>query len=120
MKLLSADRTCSVVKLSDAAVSTLPLVNQMQPVMEASPFLILDADGIQFSSMLIGEVVNLYLAFQQRWQDHRHSMVLVHVPEKSKQVFRVARLVEKVPIFDDLEQAWKSFSPSAARVEASA
>lgn len=67
MKTLTAERSCVVVKISDLGASNLPLEEQMRSLLGAAPYLVLDMDGIQITSMMLGELVNLYKSFEQRW-----------------------------------------------------
>lgn len=112
MRNLTAERTCVVAKLSDVGQSTLPLQEQMRPLMNAAPYLVLDVDGIQFTSMMLGEIVNVYMAFQEQWGSRPNGMALIRASELTRQVLRLAKLGDKIPMFDDLEQAWRSFGSS--------
>jgi hypothetical protein len=106
-----------VLKLSDLGPSTLPLLEQARPFIQATPFVVLDVDGIHFSSMLLGEVVNLYVEFSSHWKDQRHGMAMAHVADVSKKVFQVSRLTDRIPIYDSLDDAFKSFSLSALKTD---
>lgn len=117
MKTLTAERSCVVVKISDLGASNLPLEEQMRSLLGAAPYLVLDMDGIQITSMMLGELVNLYKSFEQRWGGKACAMVIIRAPEITKQVMRIARLAEKIPLYDDLDQAWRSFG-SAPRAQA--
>ncbi len=119
MKNLTAERSCVVAKLSDVGHSTLPLQEQMRPLMDAAPYLVLDVDGIDFTSMILGEMVNLYMAFQEKWGSRPNGFAIIRAPEVTRQVIRTAKLADKMPMFDDLEQAWRSFG-SAPRAQARA
>jgi hypothetical protein len=120
MKNLTAERSCIVVKLSDVGGSNLPLQEQLRPLVNVVPFLIIDVDGISFTSMMLGEMVNLYMAFQDRWGSRANGLAMIRAPEVTKQVLRIAKLTDKIPVFDDMEQAWRSFgtAPRAAKAQA--
>ncbi|HUJ74763.1 MAG TPA: hypothetical protein VL359_07885 [bacterium] len=120
MKVLTSERACVVIKLSDVSVSSLPLQEQVRGLMQVVPFLILDVAGIHFTSMLLGEVVNLFLACDQVWKERRHGLALVNVSEVSRQVFRIAKLNDKLPIYDSLEQAWAAVGQPGTPVGLSA
>lgn len=119
MKNLTAERSCIVVKLSDLGHSTLPLQEQMRPLVNATPYLVLDADGIQFTSFMLGEMINLYMAFHDRWSGRASTLAIIRAPDVSKQAIRVAKLGDKIMLFDDFESAWRSFS-NAPRAQARA
>jgi len=116
MNNLTAERSCVVVKLSELGNSTVPLEEQMRPLVGMAPYLVLDLDGIKLTSMMLGELVNLYKSFEQRWNGKGRAMVIIRVPEVTKQVMHIAKLAEKIPLYDDLDQAWRSFG-SAPRAQ---
>jgi anti-anti-sigma regulatory factor len=109
MKVLSVKQASAVLRLSDLGPSNLPLLEQARPFILSTPFVVLDVDGIHFSSMLLGELVNLYVGFSNHWKGQRHGMALVHVPEVSRKVFQVSKLTDKIPLFDTVDEAVKSF-----------
>lgn len=109
MKVLSVKQASTVLRLSDLGTSNLPLQEQARPFIISTPFVVLDVEGIHFSSMLLGEVVNLYVAFTNHWKQQRHGMAMVHVPEVSRKVFQVSKLIDKIPLFDTVDEAVKSF-----------
>jgi len=112
MKNLTSERLCVVAKLTDMGNSNTPLEEQIRPLVNAAPYLVLDVDGIAFTSMMLGDMVNLYSSFQKRWSGRPNGMALVHAPEVTKQVLRLAKLADKLPVYDDLDQAWRSFGPA--------
>lgn len=115
MKVLSVKQSCMILKVSDLGPSTVPLVEQARPYIHATPFVVLDVDGVHFSSMLLGEVVNLYAEFSSHWKDQRHGMAMTHVPDLSRKVFQVSKLTDRIPIYDTLDEAVKSFSLAALK-----
>jgi hypothetical protein len=120
MKMFSIKQTCAVIRLADVSGSPPPLLEQARPLLIASPFIILDVDGVHFSSMLLGEVVNLYQAFTGHWKEKRHGMAMVRVPAVSQQVLKVAKLLDRIPVYDTLDEAVKSFNLSALKAGAGA
>jgi hypothetical protein len=119
MKILTVRQTCVVIRLSELADSSLPLLEQARPFIMLTPYVVLDVDGIHFTSMLLGEVVNLYMAFSNHWKSSRHGMGMVNVAEVSQQVFRTAKLTDRIPIFDNIEMAMKAL-PAIAQPKAGA
>ncbi len=115
MKVLSVKQSCMVLKVSDLGPSTTPLVEQARAFIQATPFVVLDVEGVHFSSMLLGEVVNLYVEFSGHWKDQRHGMAMAHVPEVSRKVFQVSKLTERIPIYDTLDDAVKAFGVAALK-----
>jgi hypothetical protein len=68
---------------------------------------------------MLGEMINLYMAFQDRWSGRANPLAIIRAPDVTKQAIRVAKLGDKITLFDDFESAWRSFS-SAPRVQARA
>jgi hypothetical protein len=66
---------------------------------------------------MLGELVNVYNAYFERWGTRPFSLALIRAPEVTKQIVRVAKLADKLPLYDDLESAWRSFgaTPGQAR-----
>jgi len=118
MKMLTIKQSCVVLRLSDVSSSPAPLMEQARPLIVASPFMILDVEGVQFSSMLLGEVVNLYQAFTSHWKDRRHGLAMVHVAPVSQQVMKVAKLLDRIPAYGTVDEAVKSFNLSALKAGA--
>ena len=117
MKNLSVVRSCVVVKLSDIGISQVPLQEQIKTVVSTAPYLVLDVDGVQFNSMMLGELVNVYMAYSERWAARPFGVALIRAPDVTKQIIKIAKLADKLPMYDDLESAWRAFgmSPGQAR-----
>jgi hypothetical protein len=113
MKTLSLIRSCVVLKISDLGSSQVPLQEQIRPAIHAAPFVVIDVDGIHFTSMMLGEIVNVYMEFSRRWQGHAHGLALIRAPEVTRQIVRVAKLADKLVLYDDLEAAWRAFGAPA-------
>ena len=77
----------------------------MRPYLEPSPHLILDVSGIQFNSMLIGEIVNLHQRYEKRWKGRWQRIALVNLTDTSRAVFERVRLEKFFAIFDSLAEA---------------
>jgi anti-anti-sigma regulatory factor len=105
MKTLQVDQAFTVVKLTDALPAKATLTEQLEPYVDRSPNLILDVSGIQFNSMLIGEIVNVHRTFEERWKNDEHRIAVVNLTDVSRTVFRRIRLDEFFPIFDTLSDA---------------
>ena len=104
MKYLDIQSSFSVIKL-DLRSDHVPLTQQAEEILKLSPYIILDADNIAFTSMLIGEVITLARAFGEQWKDRDHQMALVRVTDNSKLVLKMVRIEQLVPIYDSFKDA---------------
>ncbi|MEE8396184.1 MAG: hypothetical protein V3S29_09030 [bacterium] len=109
MMFLETVKTCAIAVLSTTGTPGEPLVEKIRPHMEISPCLLLDGGDINFSSMQIGELVNLVKAFDARWQGQQHGLALFNVSKVSADSFRVAGINQLLPVFDSVSQALASF-----------
>jgi len=105
MKTLQLKNAYTVLRLTDVAPAQSTLTDQVEPFLGQSPQLVLDVDGIQFNSMLIGELVNVHRSFEARWKDQEHRIALVHLSDVSRSVFERVRLTEMFPIYGSVGEA---------------
>ena len=105
MKTLQLKRVCTILKLTDSAPAQTTLTDQVSPFLIQAPHLVLDVEGIQFNSMLIGELVNVHRTFEERWRDEEHHIALVNLSEVSRAVFERVRLTEMFPVFGSIGEA---------------
>lgn len=119
MKNLSVVRSSVVVKLSDLGTSQVPLQEQIKAIVSVAPYLVLDIDGVPFNSMMLGELVNVYMAYAERWSGRPFGVALIRAPEVTKQIIRIAKLADKLPLYDDLESAWRAFGSTPGQARAS-
>jgi len=110
MKNLSVARSCSLVRLTDIQQSGAPLKEQVQACVNASPCLILDTDGLQFTSMMLGDLVNVYSALKERWPQGNVAMGMIGASDLTRQVMRISRLDQTISVFDTLENAWRALA----------
>ena len=116
MNVLNLERTFLVLKLTNHSTSNLPLQEQVSPFIDQSTMLLLDVKDIQFNSMLIGEVVNVYHEFTERWRDHYHRIGLINVSEFSTKVFESVGLTTRIPVYPNAEAAFEDFQPKSERL----
>lgn len=60
--------------------------------LDASPVLILDVEGVNFDSKMIGELINLHRAFEKVWGEQPHRIALLNVSEFSNMIFNQVKL----------------------------
>jgi anti-anti-sigma regulatory factor len=105
MKTLQLQQAYTILRLTDTLPPRRTLTEQVQPYIPQSPLLILDVDGIQFSSMLIGEIVNVHRNFEEHWKGQTHQFSLVNLSDVSRAVFERVRLTDYFPIYGSLSDA---------------
>ena len=90
-----------------------PLVDQVQPFLALTPYLLLDLGGIALTSMHLGELVNVANAARTRWPDRFRGLLLVRVSEQARRAIAMARL-------EGLLRAFPSADAALAACEAEA
>lgn len=115
MNVLNLQTSIQVLKLTNDSTSNLPLLEQVRKNLEQCPYLFLDVNGIQFNSMLIGEVVNVYQEFKAHWSDHMHQIALINVSEFSVKVFQSVGLTDRVPVYESVDAALADIFPDRQR-----
>lgn len=105
MKTLQLEQAHIVLRLTDTELSAQTLSDQTAPFLVQSPNLVLDVRGVQFNSMLIGELVNLYRSFEAQWGERPHRIALVNLSDFSREVFHRAHLDQLFTLADSLGDA---------------
>lgn len=105
MKTLQVEGAYTLLTLTAHPEAIAPLGEQAAPYVAQSPQMILDVTGIQFTSMLIGELLNLHRRFAAQWQERAHRIALVNVTPTSREVLERVRLTDYLPIFDSVGDA---------------
>jgi hypothetical protein len=105
MKTLQVEASYIVLKLTDRKSAPQTLTEQALPFFALSPVLVLDVDGIQFSSMLIGEILNVHRGFADQWEGNPYRVALVNVTDTSRQVLQRVRLDTMFPMFATVDEA---------------
>lgn len=92
MHTLDVDSAFTFLKLKVNSQSGQSLSEQAKPFLTQNPNLILDVEGIQFTSLTIGELVNLHQVFTNHWGERPHRILLVNMTDFSREVFRRVKL----------------------------
>jgi anti-anti-sigma regulatory factor len=111
MNSLRLERACCLLKLSNPDRIGPPLTEQIAPYLELSSPLILDVEGIDFNSMRIGELVNVYNRCRSRGTDPGPAVALVHLTPASRAAFERAHLDRLFLLCDSLADAVECASP---------
>ena len=107
MKNLNLENTCLILKLGEKHTSNQPLVEQLQSKIGFCKNLLLDISQVELNSMLIGELVNVYQAFDDQWKDHQHQIGLVNASTFSGNVLNTVKLTDKLPLYATVEDFLK-------------
>ncbi len=110
MKYLQIHNGCTVIRLQQITNSNSSLEEQAAPYLAQNPFLLLDVEGLQFTSMNIGELVNLKGAFSKIWEPSPHRLGLLNLNSEGQQVFKISKLDQELPMFDSVAEAFKEFA----------
>ena len=108
MKTLVLNKSFIILKLSDLQQSNTILDDQLEPYLNVSPNLVLDLENVNFNSMMIGELMNVYNKFAEHWRDYMHKVVIIHATENTHKAFESVKLTEKIQFFPNFEEASKS------------
>lgn len=101
MPFLDVDRACTVLRLKGSDASGHSLLEQVRPMLEHVPNIILDMDGIRLTSMAIGELTNLAQAFHRHWDDQPHSLVMTNLDATGRKSLAVIHFDQVIPVIDD-------------------
>ena len=109
MNFLEIQTGCTIVKLRQTSDQKIPLEEQAQKYLRQNPFLLLDVGGMEFSSMNIGELVNLRGSFDEIWGGTMHRIALLNLSDTGKDIFSRVGLTDHFPFYDSLEAAIEDF-----------
>ena len=101
MHFLDVDRACAILRLKGGNATGLSLLEQVRPMLEHVPNIILDMKGIQITSMTIGELANLARAFHAYWENHPHSIAITNLDATGRQSLAMVRFDKLVSVIDD-------------------
>ncbi|MEE8434027.1 MAG: hypothetical protein V3S64_04490 [bacterium] len=82
----------TILKFDEYSGSDTPMAECAENFLDAAPVLILDVEGLNFDSRLIGELINLHRSFSAVWKDQPHRLALVNLTEFSVMVFDQVKL----------------------------
>ncbi|MBI3992594.1 MAG: hypothetical protein HY342_04930 [Candidatus Lambdaproteobacteria bacterium] len=95
------------MRLVDSVLAGKPLVEQLRPYLENTPNIVLDVEGIDFTSMLIGELANLARDFDKLWVNQPHGMAMTNLKPSSRQVMEAVKFDHIIPIARNYNEALK-------------
>lgn len=110
MDFLEITSGCTVVKLRKSSDQGGSLEEQANKYLTQNPFLLFDVSNIEFTSMNIGELVNLIGEFDKIWGSALHRIGLLGLNQTGKTIFDRTGLAEQLPNFDSVSEALTEFT----------
>ncbi len=111
MAILDLENTALVLSLRTVSESEDILVDQVREMIPLSRFIILNIKGIFFTSLLIGDIINVFHLFEEHWKDQSHRMVFVQADPSAKRIFDMTKLTKKIPVYDSVDKAIEDLPP---------
>ena len=97
-----------IIKLSINGEYGSSLLEQLSGLLSIYPKIIFDMEGINFNSMHLGEMINLYNAFKEIWKNEDSEVILVNVTDFSKEVFLRTKLNQIFHLHNSISDATQS------------
>ncbi len=110
MNYLKLDQACTLLRLRLSSNSDSALAEQAAAHIGQNPLLVLDATGLSFNSMQIGELLNIWNQFKSHWAGRAHSLALINLTPQAWEVFKTAKLSEVFQIYETLGDALDGFA----------
>ena len=110
MNYLEVTSGCTVISLRQASSQNGSLEEQASHHLSQNPYLFFDVQGIEFTSMNIGELVNLVASFEEIWGNRPHLIGLLHLSDNGKAIFSRIGLAKQLPSFDSIKEALKTIA----------
>lgn len=111
MAILQLRQSAVVISLDAVDDSEGVLLDQVRDILPQSRFLVLNIRGVMFTTILIGDIINVYNLFEEHWKDKAHRMVMVHPDPSAKRIFDLTKLTKKIPIYDNVDDALDDLPP---------
>ena len=110
VRFLGIQRAWLVIKLAEASSGDRTLLEQAKAMLAVNAFLILDAEGVVFTSFQIGEIMNVVRDFQEQWGRDPHAVGVINLSPMARRVFETAKVDQVLPVFSNLSEAMQSIS----------
>jgi hypothetical protein len=95
----------TILNFVDPTGSDTPFAEWAKDFLDAAPVLILDVEGLNFDSRLIGELINLHRSFSAVWEDQPHRLALVNLTDFSNMVFDTVKLSHIIHRYESVSEA---------------
>lgn len=109
MTVLQIAGGATIVQVSQLSQSSLSIEDQAAPLLSQNPLLILNVEEISFSSMQIGELINLAKNFDSIWDSRSHSIGLLNLSPRSREIFEKTQLDQVFDLYDSISDAFNRF-----------
>lgn len=107
MLRLKIAQAYTVLRLGQDEDQPTSLLDQALPHLGLSSVLILDVEGLRFTSLQIGEIVRLGNKFDEQWKNAPHRIAIMNLSDEAREVFAITRLDAVFKIFETLGDALK-------------
>ena len=111
MAILKLENSAVVLTLRAVPETDELLVEQVRDIIRESRFIILNIKGITFTTILIGDIINVLNLFEEHWKDQSHRMMFVQADPSAKRIFDLTKLSKKIPVYDSVDDAIEDLPP---------
>ena len=111
MAILNLENSALVLTLKAISESDDMLGEQVRDLIPRSRFIIFNIKGILFTTILIGDIINVLNLFEEHWKDQLHKMMFVQADPTAKRIFDLTKLSKKIPVYDSVDKAIEDLPP---------
>lgn len=111
MAILKLENSAVVLTLRAVPDTDDLLVEQVRDIIRESRFIIFNIKGITFTTILIGDIINVLNLFEEHWKDRSHRMMFVQADPTAKRIFDLTKLSKKIPVYDSVDDAIGDLPP---------
>ena len=94
-----------MIRLVDSGRSKQTLFEQLSSIAGISSNVLLDAQGVVFTSMLIGELVNFAKELKAMWAGKPHSIAMTNINPSSMSMLLTVKFDRVIPLFESHDEA---------------
>lgn len=111
MAILKLENTALVLSLRAVTESDEILMDQVRHMIPLSRFIIFNIKGITFTTILIGDIINVLNFFDEHWKDQSHRMMFVQADPSAVRIFDLTKLSNKIPVYESVDKAIEDLPP---------
>lgn len=111
MAILKLENTALVLSLRAVTESDEILMDQVRDMIPLSRFIIFNIKGITFTTILIGDIINVLNLFEEHWKDQSHRMMFVQADPSAVRIFDLTKLSNKIPVYESVDKAIEDLPP---------
>lgn len=111
MAILKLENSALVLSLRAVSESDDMLVEKVRDMIPLSRFIIFNIKGITFTTILIGDIINVLNLFEEHWKDQTHKMMFVQADPSAVRIFDLTKLSKKIPVYESVDHAIDDLPP---------